>query len=54
MLLYQAESLMRQQKMDEAKKIFKLIIDSYSYAQAWDPRGWFWSIKLAAEQSIKK
>ncbi|MDD5477838.1 MAG: glycoside hydrolase family 2 TIM barrel-domain containing protein [Candidatus Omnitrophica bacterium] len=50
----QAESLMRQQKLDEAKKIFKLIIDKYSYGQGWDPRGWFWSIKLAAEQSIKK
>jgi beta-glucuronidase len=50
----QAESLMRQQKNDEAKKLFKLITDNYAYAQAWDPRGWFWSIKLAAEQSIKK
>ncbi|MDP2044098.1 MAG: glycoside hydrolase family 2 TIM barrel-domain containing protein, partial [Candidatus Omnitrophota bacterium] len=50
----QAESLMRQQKIDEAKKIFKLIIDKYCYGQAWDPRGWFWSIKLAAQQSIKK
>jgi len=50
----QAESLMRQQKNEEAKKIFKIIIDRYSYGQAWDPRGWFWSIKLAAEQSIKK
>lgn len=50
----QAESLMRQERIDEAKKIFKLIIDKYSYGQAWDPRGWFWSIKLAAQQSIKK
>ncbi|HNW39025.1 MAG TPA: glycoside hydrolase family 2 TIM barrel-domain containing protein [Candidatus Omnitrophota bacterium] len=50
----QAESLMRQQKTEEAKKIFKLIMDKYSYGQAWDPRGWFWSLRLAAEQSIKK
>ena len=50
----QAESLMRQQKPEDAKKIFKLIIDKYSYGQAWDPRGWFWSIRLASEQSIKK
>ena len=50
----QAESLMRQQKLDDAKKIFKLIIDRYGYGQAWDPRGWFWSLKLAAQQSIKK
>ncbi|MFA4854856.1 MAG: glycoside hydrolase family 2 TIM barrel-domain containing protein, partial [Candidatus Omnitrophota bacterium] len=50
----QAESLMRQQKIDDAKRIFKLIVDKYSYGQAWDPRGWFWSIRLASEQSIKK
>ena len=50
----QAESLMRQQKNDEAKKKFKIIIAKYSYGQAWDPRGGFWSLRLAAEQSIKK
>jgi beta-glucuronidase len=50
----QAESLMRQQKNKEAKEIFKIIIDKYAYGQGWDPRGWFWSLKLAAEQSIKK
>ena len=50
----QAESLLRQGKEDEAKKIFKLIVGKYPFAQAWDPRGWFWSIKLASEQSIKK
>jgi len=50
----QAESLMRQGKIDDAKKIFKLIIDKYSYAQAWDPRGWFWQVAEAARQSIKK
>ncbi|MFH0917734.1 MAG: glycoside hydrolase family 2 TIM barrel-domain containing protein, partial [Candidatus Omnitrophota bacterium] len=50
----QAESLMRQQKNDQAKKVFKVIMDKYSFGQAWDPRGWFWSLRLAAEQSIKK
>jgi len=50
----QAESLMRQEKLPEAKKIFQLIINKYSFGQGWDPRGWFWSIRLAAEQSIKK
>ncbi len=50
----QAESYMRQEKIPEAKQLFQLIIDKYPYAQAWDQRGWFWSLKLAAEQSIKK
>ncbi|MCX5707241.1 MAG: tetratricopeptide repeat protein [Candidatus Omnitrophica bacterium] len=50
----QAESYMRQEKIKEAKEVFKIIIEKYPFAQAWDPRGWFWSIKLASEQSIKK
>ncbi len=50
----QAESLLRQKKIAEAKKIFQLIIDQYSFAQSWDARGWFWSIKLASEQTLKK
>jgi hypothetical protein len=50
----QAESYMRQGKNDEAKEIFNLIIDKYPYAQAWDPRGWYWVIADAARQSIKK
>ncbi|MDD4980048.1 MAG: glycoside hydrolase family 2 TIM barrel-domain containing protein [Candidatus Omnitrophica bacterium] len=50
----QAESLMRQEKIGEAKKIFQLIIDKYSYAQAWDQRGWYWQVAQAAGQSIKK
>jgi beta-glucuronidase len=50
----QAEIHMRQQELDEAKKIFQLIIDKYPYAQAWDQRGWFWQISNASKQSIKK
>jgi tetratricopeptide (TPR) repeat protein len=50
----QAESYMRQDKLDEANKIFKIIIDKYYYAQAWDQRGWFWQLAEAAKQSIKK
>ncbi|MDD5775737.1 MAG: tetratricopeptide repeat protein, partial [Candidatus Omnitrophica bacterium] len=50
----QAESYMRQEKPDEAKKIFQLIIDKYYYAQAWDQRGWYWQISEASKQSIQK
>lgn len=50
----QAESLLRQKKIDEAKKILQLLIDKYSFAQSWDSRGWFWSIGLAAQQTLKK
>jgi len=50
----QAESLLRQKKINQAKKILQLIIDKYPFAQGWDARGWFWSIKLVSEQTIKK
>ncbi|MDP2941678.1 MAG: glycoside hydrolase family 2 TIM barrel-domain containing protein, partial [Candidatus Omnitrophota bacterium] len=50
----QAESYMRQDKPEDAKKIFRLIIAKYPYAQAWDMRGWYWSLKTASEQSVKK
>ncbi|MFC1804791.1 glycoside hydrolase family 2 TIM barrel-domain containing protein [Candidatus Omnitrophota bacterium] len=50
----QAESHMRQQESEEAKSIFKLIIDKYPFGQAWDQRGWYWKPAEAAAQSIKK
>ncbi len=50
----QAESYMRREKLEDAKKIFKIIIDNYYYAQAWDQRGWYWQVAEASKQSIKK
>ena len=50
----QAESYMRQGKIEEAKKIFQLIIDNYPFAQAWDQRGWYWQMAEASKKSIKK
>ena len=50
----QAESYMHQKKMEDAKKIFKFIIDNYYYAQGWDQRGWYWQIAEVSKQSIKK
>lgn len=50
----QAESFMRQGEFEEAKKIFRLIMDKYKFAQAWDPRGWFWSVAEKSKASIDK
>ncbi len=50
----QAESYMRQGKINEAKGLFNLIIERYPYAQAWDPRGWYWVVAETARQSIMK
>ena len=50
----QAESYRDQGKYDESIKVFKTVIDKYSYGQAWDQRGWFWSLARAAQESIDK
>ncbi len=48
------EALMREGNTEEAKKAFKEVIQKYPFAQAWDPRGWFWSIKEKSEITLKK
>ncbi|MFH1398089.1 MAG: glycoside hydrolase family 2 TIM barrel-domain containing protein [Candidatus Omnitrophota bacterium] len=50
----QAESYMRQGRPEESKKIFKIIIDNYYYAQAWDQFGWYWQVAEIAKKSIQK
>jgi tetratricopeptide (TPR) repeat protein len=39
-------------KKDEAVKVYKKLIDEYSYAQAWDPGGWFWKPAEAAQKKL--
>ncbi|MDD5347206.1 MAG: glycoside hydrolase family 2 TIM barrel-domain containing protein [Candidatus Omnitrophica bacterium] len=50
----QGESYLRQGKLDEARQAFQTIIDTYGYAQAWDQRGWFWSVAEVSRQSLQK
>jgi beta-glucuronidase len=50
----QGESYRDQGKKEESIKAFKTVVDKYYYAQAWDPRGWFWHIAKAAQESIDK
>ncbi len=51
-LFIQAEVLMNNGKADEAKVIFQKIIDEYKWSQAWDPRGWFWSVAEKSQNSL--
>ncbi len=51
-LFIKAEALMNYGKTDEAKALFQKIIDEYPWAQSWDPRGWFWSVKEKSQASI--
>ncbi|MCQ9207841.1 MAG: hypothetical protein NG712_00430 [Omnitrophica bacterium] len=50
----QAEALMRQEKLEDARWAFQFIIDNFKYAQCWDPRGWFWKVAEVSHESIDK
>ena len=51
-LFVKGEALMNFGKPDEAKVVFHQIIDEYKWSQAWDPRGWFWSVAEKSQASI--
>ncbi|MDO8603117.1 MAG: glycoside hydrolase family 2 TIM barrel-domain containing protein [Candidatus Omnitrophota bacterium] len=50
----QGEAYLSQGKIGEAKKAFSMAIKDYSFAQNWDPRGWYWSVKEKSEATIEK
>ncbi len=50
----QGEAYLSQGKIEEAKKVFNTAIQDYSYAQNWDPRGWYWSVKEKSIASLEK
>jgi len=39
-------------KDKEASKVYKRIINEYSFAQCWDPQGWFWNPSEVARQRL--
>lgn len=48
------EALFKENKLDESVKILTEVIEKFPYAQAFDPRGWYWSIKDKAEKTLLK
>jgi len=46
------EALRQEGKTDEAAKAFKTIVDKYPFAQAWDPRGWYWSLADTSRKAL--
>ncbi len=51
-LFIRAEALMNAGKTEEAVVRFQEIMDEYPWAQAWDPRGWYWSVAEKSQASI--
>lgn len=48
------ESLAEQKKWQEALEVYKVVMEDFSYAQCWDPKGWFWKPAVAARGKINK
>jgi len=47
------EALTKLRKYPEALAAYKVVRDELKYAQAWDPKGWFWSPADAAYPKIE-
>lgn len=48
------EAYLAQKRYEDAKGMYQEVIDNYSYARCWDPRGWFWKVAEDAKQRLKK
>lgn len=51
-LFIQAEAYRKANMMDEAKEVYKKLIDNYSFGQCWDLKGWFWKPAEAAKEKL--
>ncbi len=51
-MFIKAEALMNTGKVEDSKELFQKIVDEFQWAQAWDPRGWYWSVAEKAQASL--
>ncbi len=51
-LFIKGEALRKAGKNTEAKEAYKKLISDYSFAQCWDPQGWFWKPADGAQKSL--
>ena len=50
-LLLKGDALSKKGDKAAAKVTYQVLLDQYTYAQVWDPKGWFWK---PAEEARKK
>jgi len=53
-LFVHAEVLMKKGDIKQSRELFARIINEFSWAQSWDPRGWYWAPAEKAQASIDK
>jgi len=51
-LFIQGEAYRKANKKEEALAAYKRVVNEFSYAQYWDPKGWFWKPADAAADMI--
>ena len=51
-LFIKGEAYRKAEQVDLAKAAYQKLIDDYSFAQCWDPKGWFWKPAEAAMQKM--
>ena len=51
-LFIQAEAYRKANMLEEAKEVYKKLVNEYTYGQAWDPKGWFWKPAEAAKEKL--
>ncbi|OGW95875.1 MAG: hypothetical protein A2Z81_05925 [Omnitrophica WOR_2 bacterium GWA2_45_18] len=51
-LFIQGEAYRKANMIDEAKEVYKKLINEYSYGQTWDTHGWFWKPADAAKEKL--
>jgi len=52
-LFITGQALEKQEKPAEALAAYKQLVEKVSFAQTWDPKGWFWKPADAAKERIK-
>lgn len=48
------EAYMKLGRTGDAMKEFAYVIETYPYAQCWDPKGWFWKVAEVSKKNIDK
>jgi len=51
-LFIQGEAYRKANMKDEAKQVYRRVIDDYKFGQAWDTKGWFWKPAEAAKEKL--
>ncbi|MBI3996708.1 MAG: tetratricopeptide repeat protein [Candidatus Omnitrophica bacterium] len=48
------ESYLNQKRYQDAKAAFERVVNDFSFAQCWDPKGWFWKVAVASRGRLNK